>query len=86
MLMEIKKLLQEREQMTLTDLARHFYVSESVMISMLDQWQKKGRIEKIDTTGICGTSCGSCDESEESKTIYRWRKTAQKGIFTQVKD
>ncbi len=83
MLMQIKKLLQEREQMTLTDLARHFYVSEAVMQSMLDQWIKKGRVEvKELNNGLCGTSCGSCDEAEQNKTAYFWNKVAQKPIFT----
>lgn len=83
MLMQIKKLLQEREQMTLTDLARHFYVSEAVMQSMLDQWIKKGRVEvKELSNGLCGTSCGSCDEAEQSKVSYRWKAVAEKPIFT----
>ena len=83
MLMQIKKLLQEREQMTLTDLARHFYVSEAVMQSMLEQWIKKGRVEvKAQSNGLCGTSCGSCDEAEKSKVSYRWKAVAEKHIFT----
>ena len=83
MLMEIKKLLQQREQMTLTDLARHFHVSETVMESMLKQWIKKGRVEvKELASGSCGSSCGSCDEAEQSKVIYRWNSVAQKPIFT----
>ena len=84
MLMEIKQCLIEREQMTVTDLARHFYVSESIMVSMLSHWQKKGRIEKIDASGACGTGCGSCSETEESKIYYRWKKVAEKPIFTKV--
>ncbi|WP_196137922.1 FeoC-like transcriptional regulator [Aliikangiella sp. G2MR2-5] len=83
MLMEIKKLLEERDQMTLTDLARHFYVSENVMQSMVDQWIRKGRIEKVELSGLCGSSCGSCDEAGEVKILYRWKKVAQKGIYTQ---
>ena len=85
MLMQIKKLLLEREEMTLTDLARHFYVSEAVMQSMLEQWIKKGRVEvKELVNGLCGTSCGSCDEAEQNKTIYRWNKVAQKPIFAKT--
>lgn len=82
MLMDIKNILQEREQMTLTDLARHFYVSEAVMQSMLDQWFKKGKVEAIELANVCGSGCGSCDESAQAKILYRWRKVAQKPIFT----
>lgn len=82
MLMKIKQLLKERGEMTLTDLARHFYVSELVMQSMLEQWIKKGRLERIELKGLCSTSCGSCDEAADTKLIYRWREVSQKPIFT----
>ncbi|MDH5433240.1 MAG: FeoC-like transcriptional regulator [Gammaproteobacteria bacterium] len=84
MLMEIKKLLIEREQMTLIDLARHFYVSEAVMQSMLEQWIKKGRIEVIDASGFCGSGCGTCDEAETAKTLYRWKQVAEKPIHIRM--
>ena len=84
MLMDIKKLLIERGQMSVTDLARHFYLSESVILGMLSHWQKKGRVEVIDASGACGTSCG-CSEAEESKIFYRWKKVAEKPIFMHVK-
>ncbi len=85
MLMDIKALLQQREQMTLTDLARHFYVSELVMLSMLEKWKAKGNIQTIELGEFCGTSCGSCDEPSENKVLYKWRQTAQKSIYTQAK-
>ena len=85
MLTDIKKLLAEREQMSLTDLARHFYVSESVMCSMLEQWIKKGRVEKTESSGSCVSSCGSCNEAKQVQTYYRWKVVAQKPIFTQNK-
>jgi len=84
MLMDIKKLLIERGQVSVTDLARHFYVSESIMLGMLSHWQKKGRIEIIDASGACGTGCGSCDESEQSKIYYRWKAVAEKPIYMKV--
>ncbi len=84
MLMDIKKLLIDRRQVSLTDLARHFYVSETIMLGMLSHWQKKGRVESIDASGACGTGCGSCSESEESKIYYRWKTVAQKPIFTKL--
>jgi len=84
MLMEIKQLLLQREQMSLTDLSRHFYVSESVMQSMLQVWQKKGRLEVKQQSGSCSSSCGSCDESNDINTLYRWKRVAEKPIFTKV--
>lgn len=84
MLMDIKNLLIERGQVSLTDLARHFDVSEIIMLGMLSHWQKKGRVELIDASGACGTGCGSCSESAESKTYYRWKSVAQKPIFAKV--
>ena len=85
MLMDIKQLLIEREQMSVLDLARHFYVSESIMHSMLSHWQKKGRVEVIDASGGCGSSCSSsCSETSDSKIYYRWKKVAEKPIFARV--
>jgi predicted transcriptional regulator len=84
LLVQIKKLLQQRQQMSLTDLARHFYVSENVMLSMLQVWQKKGRIEVQQQSGLCKSTCGSCDESNEVNTYYRWKKVAEKPIFTKT--
>ncbi len=81
--MDIKKLLVERQQMSLTDLARHFHVSESIMLGMLSHWQKKGRVEMIDASGACGNSCG-CSEGKESKIFYRWKAVAEKPIFMNV--
>jgi len=86
MLMDIKKLLIERGQISLTDLARHFHVSETIMLGMLSHWQKKGRIESIDVSGACGTGCGTCTESTESKSYYQWKNIAQKPIFTKLEN
>jgi hypothetical protein len=86
MLTDIKKLLIERQQMTIVDLARHFHVSESIMLGMLSHWQKKGRIEIIDSSGACGSGCGSCDEGESAKIFFRWKKVAEKPIFAQVSE
>ena len=81
MLIEIKNLLIERKQVSLLDLSRHFNVSETLMLSLLEQWSKKGRIETIDSSGICSAGCGSCDEAVDSKIYYRWKAAAEKPIF-----
>lgn len=83
MLMQIKQLLIERSPISLTDLSRHFHVSEGVMESMLEQWIKKGRVIRIENSGSCNTTCGACSESSEVKAYYQWQKVAQKSIFVQ---
>jgi hypothetical protein len=80
MLMQIKQLLQERGQMSATDLARHFYVSESVIEGMMLHWLKKGQVELCDFSANCGAGCGSCSESAALAKVYRWKKVAQKPI------
>jgi hypothetical protein len=85
MLIEIKNLLIEREQVSLMDLSRHFHVSETLILSLLERWIKKGRIQTTDTSGMCGSGCGSCDESEVSKITYRWKPVAEKPIFINKK-
>ncbi len=81
MLFAIKNLLAERKEMSLTDLARHFYVSEPVMQSMMAQWIRKGRADKVELINHCGSQCGSCDQSRELTTVYRWKPVPQKSIF-----
>ena len=85
MLTDIKNLLIERQEMTLVDLSRHFHVSEAVMESMLEQWHRKGRLIRTEVAGGCMSSCGSCNESSETKIYYQWKQVAQKPIFTQLK-
>ncbi|MDQ7050466.1 MAG: FeoC-like transcriptional regulator [Enterobacterales bacterium] len=84
MLMDIKKLLIGRQQMSLSDLARHFYVSEIMMQDMLSRWEKKGHIESFELDASCGSGCGNCDEAMDSKLMYRWRNAAQKPIFVKA--
>ena len=86
MLFEIRELLIERQQMSLADLARHFYVSEELLLGMIEHWQKKGRIETVDASGYCGTECGTCDESEGTKLYYRWKTIAEKPIATKIEN
>jgi len=84
MLIEIKQLLIERQEMSLVDLAKHFHVSESVMVAMMDKWMKKGCVDQVESNGFCGSRCGSCNESSDIKTVYRWKKVMQKPIFAKT--
>jgi len=81
MLMDIKNLLIERQEVSLSDLSKHFYVSEIMMQDMLTRWEKKGHIELFELDGSCGSGCGSCNEALENKIMYRWRDAPQKPIF-----
>lgn len=74
MLTEIKKLLKERESISLSDLSIHFEVEESAMEKMMEIFLRKGTAKKTDI-GCSTGSCGGCTMKTYhlSKMIYyKW--------------
>jgi hypothetical protein len=71
MLTEIKKLLKERESISLYDLSLHFCVEESAMENMMEIFLRKGTAKKADIDCSTG-SCGGCvmKTCHPSKMIY----------------
>ena len=72
MLLELKKYLMDVRSSSLENLVNHFNVSESFMLSLLDEWQKRGNVE-IDDSG-CANMCSGCCEKCQKKDhrMYRW--------------
>ena len=59
MLTEIKKLLKERESISLYDLSIHFEAEKSAMEKMMEIFLRKGTAKKTDI-GCSTGSCGGC--------------------------
>jgi len=66
-LTEISDYLEQRGELALCELARHFRTSEDAMQGMLAIWQRRGRVEL--TERQCGGGC-SCPSSREIRV--RW--------------
>jgi len=69
-LSDIRDYLQQREQATLSDLALHFDTEPQALRQMLDQWVRKGRVERLAVSSSCGSSCNKCNPA--ATEIYRW--------------
>lgn len=71
-LSRIASYLQCRDHATLHDIALHLDSDESAVEAMLEQWQRKGRVERSEVLPQgCGTSCRSCSSRPEA--VYRWK-------------
>jgi hypothetical protein len=69
MLSRLRDYLQQRRVAPLSDIALHLGVAPDVARAMLERWQRKGRIERVDTGRVCG-SCDRCGVG--ALEVYRW--------------
>ena len=73
-LSDIKQYLSQRGNATLVDICIHFDTKPEAMRGMLEQWIRKGKVQKHSMDASCGGSCTKCDP--ESTEIYRWVDSA----------
>ena len=69
-LSKIKRYLTERGQATLADIALHCDAEPDAVRGMLEQWIRKGKVEKRLASGSCGSNCSTCDPA--TMEIYFW--------------
>ncbi len=75
-LSELKAYLQQRGRVSLADIAMHFDVDAAVARNMLQVWMNKGKVQCVQTTPACGSSCTQC--APETTEIYVWGSAEQK--------
>ena len=68
-LSDLKQYVQERGEVSLEDLARHFDADPSAIEGMLAFWIHKGRISKRIEPMACA-ACSAC--AQAASTRYRW--------------
>ena len=66
--------LQERRRVSMIDLTRHFQSDPEALRGMLDQFIRKGRVQRMRTGGACG-GCQTCDPL--LLEIYTWVEPAE---------
>ncbi|WP_101339900.1 FeoC-like transcriptional regulator (plasmid) [Cereibacter azotoformans] len=71
MLLDIRRLVQERGRVTLTDLALHFGRDPEAMRGMLDHWIAKGLVRRTVDPGCASSGCGGCSAGR-SVEIFEW--------------
>ncbi len=69
-LADIKKYLSQRGSVSLSDISVHFDTDPEAMRGMLEQWIRKGRINKRILGASCGSSCNKCDTKDTE--MYQW--------------
>jgi predicted ArsR family transcriptional regulator len=71
MLSAIRRYLQQRREATLADIARYLDADADAVRGMLEQWERKGRVERRKLKAECGATCNRCDPL--TMEVYVWR-------------
>ncbi|MDJ0832442.1 MAG: FeoC-like transcriptional regulator [Gammaproteobacteria bacterium] len=69
-LTEIKRYVQNRKQVSVQDVARHFDMEADAARGMLGFWVNKGKLKKSVLASTCANQC-ACDIQEQTE-IYEW--------------
>lgn len=72
-LSDLKDYLKSHEQVSLRDVAVRFDVSETAAEGMLEHWERKGKLKRLENSScsnICGHNCAACPM--QCSMIYRW--------------
>jgi hypothetical protein len=70
-LRRVRSYMELHRRATLGDLALHFNTPAPAMRGMLETWERKGRIRRLEVRATCNVSCPlACDDT--SMTIYAW--------------
>ncbi|MES9969337.1 MAG: FeoC-like transcriptional regulator [Candidatus Thiodiazotropha sp.] len=70
MLSTIRDYLSKRGEATLAEIALHVDAQPDAVRGMLEQWMRKGRVERRKMEAACGTSCNRCDPA--AMELYVW--------------
>ena len=70
-LSDIKHYLQQRHQASLAEIALHCDAEPDAVRGMLEQWMRKGKVERRLMNDLCNTGCGKCDPA--SVELYIWQ-------------
>ena len=78
-LSELKEYLKLNEQVSLRDVAVHFNLSETAAQAMLEHWERKGKVGRLESSHCvnpCGQKCGDCPL--QCLMIYQWKEPVNK--------
>ncbi len=70
-LSDVKQYLVKHQRAPLGDLCNHFDIEADAMRGMLEQWLRKGRVQKFTGEASCDKACCKCDPAVME--IYEWR-------------
>lgn len=70
MLSDLRSYLQAHGRAPLTDIALHLQMEPDAVRPLIEKWQRKGKIIKLEGDDNCGGGCNKCDP--ETIEIYQW--------------
>ena len=70
MLSELRSYLQSHGRAPLSDIALHLQMDPDAVRPLLEKWQRKGKVIKLDSNNSCDSGCQKCDP--ETVEIYQW--------------
>lgn len=70
MLIELKHYLRRHRRASLQDLENRFDMPADALRGALQQWIRKGRVQRVESAG-CGGSCSACNP--QPLEYYEWR-------------
>ena len=70
MLSKLRNYLQTHGRAPLSDIALHLDMAPDAVRPLLERWQRKGKVTKLEGSENCGGGCNKCDP--ESVEIYLW--------------
>ncbi len=69
-LSDIRRYLEQRQQVCLSDIALHFGASPDATRGMLETWIRKGKVRRLLSQAACGSGCGKCTPAQME--LYEW--------------
>jgi len=76
MLLELKKYLMNKQEVTLEELSRHFKEAPEIIEDMLEHWINKGKVVKTMSTEACRGCHLTCGMAHLS--LYSWKDAVKK--------
>lgn len=72
-LSDLRDYLADRKRASMADMVNHFGIDPDALLGMLEQWEAKGRVRRIDAAGADPRACGSCTVcADGDPRIYEW--------------
>ena len=71
-LTELRDYLRRNRRAAVYDLALHFDVDADVVRGLLNQWERRGKVQRLPSGTACGGGCSRCDPA--AVELYEWRE------------
>jgi len=72
-LSDLRDYLAKHKRASLQDMVNHFGIDPDALLGMLEQWEAKGRVRRIDAAEVDHRACGSCTVcADGDPRVFEW--------------